>query len=317
MSTGNTPPLSKILIPVDGSESSKRAVDFAGCVAHDLGQRIQEICVLNVLGGGYLSEHLKNVDVRAQHLLESDTLKQLKKQYEAQNVQPILEEAMKEIKKFDVQAPLNSRIMDGVPAKKIMECAVEHDYSTIFIGRRGLSAMKEFFIGSVAISLINQPGHPSVYIVSESPLVDHTCPVPQILIPIDGSDCSRAALEEALIFTGCYRDRVREVSLVRVIDPALYEEKQMMGVSPEQEARDMLDEAKRMLAETGVPEERVDTVVLYGRPAEKILEMTGKMDANILFMGKRGHSQLTDMVVGNVTNEIIHRCTSAVIAVAA
>ncbi len=309
--------LTQFLLPVDGSEHSEKAVTFAACIARVMKERTRRVTLIHVLAGTYLKEHLeKRADVRAREVIESEIVRHLREEHIEKEVMPFIEREMERLRTMGVEQEIDYVIEDGRPAEKIMEVARDKGYSTIVIGRRGLSAMKEFIVGSVTISLINQPGHPTVYIVSETPISEDACPTPRVLVPLDGSEPGRAALEEALVFLRYFKDEIVEVDLLRVIDPARYEERRSQGIVPEEEGRAILDEAKEMVVAQGVPEERVDTLMLYGKPADRILDMALTRSINIIFMGKRGRSPLKDLIIGNTVMEVIHRMTSAVIVVA-
>ena len=307
--------LTRLLIPVDGSAHSKKAAIFSSCIAKAMKERIQCITLVHVLAGTHLKEALEKRDIRASEILKSDLLKKLREEHVNAEIRPFLEKEVELLRKMGVDRAIDYIIENGHPAEKIMEVARKRDFSTIIIGRRGLSAMKEFFVGSVTISLINQPGHPTVYIVSETPVAEDQCPLSRILVPVDGSSHGDSALEEAALFLHYFRHDVREVSLLRVIDPARYEERQRAGIMPEEEGREILDAAKKKVMEQGVPEDRIDTVMLYGKPANRILDMAMSRNVNMVFMGKRGRSPLKDLVIGNTATEVIHRLTGAIIVI--
>ena len=307
--------LTHFLLPVDGSPHCEKALLFTACITRAMARRIKAITLCHVLAGSHLKGHLEKIDMRAREMVESALLRKLREEHIEKEVLPFIEKGIQTLKILGVSQPVDYVIEDGRPAEKIMEVSEKKGVSTIVIGRRGLSAMKEFFVGSVTISLINQPGHPTIYIVSEQPLLEGECPIPRVLIPLDGSPHGESALEEALVFLRHFGADVREVVLLRVIDPARYEERRTQGILPEEEGRDILDGAKKRLVEHGIPESKVDTMMLYGRPADRILDMAMSRNSNIVFMGKRGRSSLKDLIVGNTAMEVIHRLTGAIIAV--
>jgi len=57
-------PFEKVLLPVDRSEHSKRAVKFAGKLFSSIENYISNITILHVITGGFLSKHIKNIDFR-------------------------------------------------------------------------------------------------------------------------------------------------------------------------------------------------------------------------------------------------------------
>ena len=66
-------PIPKILLPVDGSENSKRAVQFAGYLGASLGKGLSGLTLLRVVTGSYLARHISYIDFRAEVLKESET----------------------------------------------------------------------------------------------------------------------------------------------------------------------------------------------------------------------------------------------------
>ncbi|MCK5507252.1 MAG: universal stress protein, partial [Desulfobacterales bacterium] len=50
-------------------------------------------------------------------------------------------------------------------ADDILKEARDNDYGTIVMGRRGLSAVKEFFMGSVTTSVLNRSTSLAIWIV--------------------------------------------------------------------------------------------------------------------------------------------------------
>ena len=308
-------PLTKALIPTDGSQASMKAVDFAGCLAKALGPTLESILLVHVLGGAHLRKHMEKRDIRAAQVVESETILTLRERHIEEEVRPFLDEAARRLRELGAEQPVEELVVDGSPAGRIMELAHEKRTSTIFIGRRGLSALKEFILGSVTLGLVNQPGRPTIYIVSEEPLTEGVCPVPRILAALDGSAHTESILSELEALANVYRDEIQELVLVRVVDLARYEERKEQGINPESEAREIVDTAKGRLLKAGLPEERLETLILYGRPAERILELARERASNLVVIGKRGRSVLKDLIVGSVALEVIHRLTSAVIAV--
>ncbi len=167
MTNKKSPCLSRFLLPVDGSEHSMRAVNFAGCLASGLGNRVEIITLLYVLAGHYLSKHMANVDVRVGHILKSDLLGRLKEQYLSDSVKPILTGAEELLRRLDPKTSLDYKIAEGDPAEQILKMAEEGEYSTIVIARRGLSKLKEVFLGSVTSTILHRPQHPTIYVVGQ------------------------------------------------------------------------------------------------------------------------------------------------------
>ncbi len=310
-------PLSKILVPIDGSQPSERAVFLTGCLAIALGSTVQQISLVHVLAGSYLRQHMANIDIRAERVIETDLFKRLREPFVEKQIMPLIDRAMEELKSLGVKIPVDWIILDGNPADKIIETAETNGYSTIVIGRRGLSRVKEFLIGSVTSSILHRPHHPSVYVVGQMAIEDKICPVPSILIPIDGSDCSMAAVKEACVFGSCLNHCLNKIILLRVIDLATYEQKVRENGKggPEKDAEEILNKAYEILINAGVPSNKVHKIAKYGWPADTILDTAKNEEINLIIIGRYGRSALKDLVIGGVSSQVLHKAVDHTVAI--
>jgi len=313
--TSTVEPLSTFLLPVDGSERSKKAVGFIGCLVAALGDRVQTITLIRVLAGGYLKRHLADMaKVRVKgEIIESDIFKTSREEHILKNIRPMLEEAEAELKKFGVKAPINQKIADGVPSEQILQVAEDGDYSTIVMGRRGISAVREVLLGSVTASLLHKPIHQSVYVIGtkvDTPKAD-ACPIPRILVPLDGSPHAVSAAQEAAILARSYGNALAEVTLLHVIDLARYAKREYADKSQEE----IINETQRILTDSGVSESKVVSVVEYGSPGEVILNTAREKQSNLVIIGRRGRSAFHELFMGSVSREVVQRCTDATVGV--
>jgi nucleotide-binding universal stress UspA family protein len=315
MDRNKNPELTKFLLPIDGSESSNRAVSFAGCLMSGLGGRVKGVTLLHVLAGHYLSTHMTNVDVRAGYLIESDVFKRLKEQHVESAVKPLIDAAEAELKRVGVTVPVDSRVVDGDPAEQIRKVGEEGAYSTMIMGRRGRNQVSEILLGSVTSKLLHQPHHLTTYVVGQRVLFEGACMLPRILIPLDGSPDALAAVTEAAVLGASYGASLDSMTLLRVIDLARYWERSGSGQPPEQEADQILQQGRQILIDAGVDQEKVEAIPKYGRPVDVIMEIADDSDVNLVVMGRRGRSAIKDLLAGSVSSEILHRCQGPAVAI--
>jgi nucleotide-binding universal stress UspA family protein len=114
--------ISKILVAVDGSEGSKRALKNAIQIASKFKANIT---LLNV-----------------QQPLSFD----LKPEFSNEIGQSILSDVTSEIK----GVKLDKKLEFGNPAETIINVADKGKYDIIVVGKRGMSTVKRFFLGSVS-----------------------------------------------------------------------------------------------------------------------------------------------------------------------
>jgi nucleotide-binding universal stress UspA family protein len=150
---GQAPPVKKILLAVDASAASMKAVEF---VASFLGGQGYEICVFHAIPGlGAVNFDLSEVKKHEPPEVEmSDTCLEAFKLKVArlfQDVKDRLTAAGFESEK------ISEKIISGVHSRSdaIVKEAADGGYGTIVVGRRGLSKVDAFFMGRV--------GHEVVY----------------------------------------------------------------------------------------------------------------------------------------------------------
>ncbi|WP_456432528.1 universal stress protein [Thermosulfuriphilus sp.] len=304
--------IEKVLLPIDGSLPSKRAAEFTACLTAPLGERVQKITLLHVLAGGYLSAHMANIDIRTEFLKETALFKRLKEQYLEKNVTPMFEEVKEVIRSLGVRIPVEQVVLDGDPAREIVRFAQENHYSTIVMGRRGLSPVRELLLGSVTQSVIHRPGCHTTYVVGQEVLVDGSCPIPRVLIPIDGSPNSLGAVNEiACLLEAAGPNWIEKITILYVIDISFGED---LNDGQRLEGEDILATARQILIEAGAQPERIKREVRLGRPAEEIIRLAEEENYNLVIMGRRGRSHLKELVLGSVSATVLHRLSTPTLA---
>jgi len=133
--------LRNILVAVDGSENSDRALDFA----LDLGEKFNAaIMILNVSGSltmGTVPEESTAYSGGSMAAFAKD----LRKIHEE-----ILSKAVARAKMVKPSLAISSMFMEGDPALEIVDATKEGGFDVIVVGHKGLGRMKELFLGSVS-----------------------------------------------------------------------------------------------------------------------------------------------------------------------
>ena len=315
MDTKNILPLSRFLLPVDDSEPCMRAVNFAGCLADGLGDRVEKITLLHVFGGGYFSEHMSNIDFRAAEIIESSQFAIIKQQYIDSTVRPMLDSAEEVLRQTVPDIEVEQLAVDGTPADQIAKISDEGAFSTIIIARSGHGKISTILLGSVTSSLLHRPFHPSIYVVGERIMDGGACLLHKMLVPVDGSSSSMAAVDEAAEIAKSHGEDFKKIILLRIVDIGKYEDKLKEGVKPEEDAERILLEAKKRLLKAGVQKKYIDILAVRGTPADTIVKLAKEQDITIVMMGRTGRSAVKEVLMGSVSNEVIHRCTEPTVAI--
>ncbi|MEW6079591.1 MAG: universal stress protein [Thermodesulfobacteriota bacterium] len=309
-------PIPKILLPVDGSDDSKRAVLFSGCLGSFLGKGLAGITLLRVIAGGYISRHLANVDYRAADLLKnSEVFRRVREEHVNQTIRPLLDDMEKVLRELGTDAAVTTLVTDGDAANEIIRVATEGNYTTIMMARRGITARRGAALGSVTNKVIYAAYGHTVYVVGYRTLERAACPIPRILVPVDGSPYSIKGLEHAACLAAGLKDALGGITLLRVINVALHMERLRMGIDPEIEAHDILDKGRQMLQEAGIREDLIQTKVRIGIPAEEIIGDIETEDYNLVIMGRKGRTALKEMLLGGVSSTVLQRCGNPTFAI--
>ncbi len=143
----------KVLIAVDGSDASLQAVDF---VASQLGPFGYAVQLLHVIRGGSLNPN--NPEFIPPEAIEIIT-KEISKQFEDMKSRLITAG-------FEADK-VSEKIISGVSSRSqaIVAEAEDGGFGTIVMGRKGVSRIQEFFIGSVSEKVIHSGRDFTVWVV--------------------------------------------------------------------------------------------------------------------------------------------------------
>jgi len=148
----------KILVCMDGSENAIKAVDHAGFM---LSGTDCKITIYHSL------RHLRRY-VPKETLAAAPDLEQIWKARTGQQISPSIKKAREMLLGAGLQPDqITTKVVDGSrsAAHDILKEAHDNDYGTIVLGRRGVSALKEFFIGSVTSQILHDSMGLAIWIV--------------------------------------------------------------------------------------------------------------------------------------------------------
>lgn len=138
-----------------------------------------------------------------------------------------------------------------------------------------------------------------------------------ILVPIDGSESSRRALDVAReLGPGAVLHLLSVPELAAIQDGldswagavALDEVRRRA----EWEARELLTRTREALEPV---DQTIETHVAWGSPARVIVEEAERLGVQAIVMGSRGLSELSGLVVGSVSHRVMHTAGCRVVTV--
>ena len=134
--------INKILVPIDGSVHSDRALSYALDLAEKYSAEIKLLSVAQpVVAMG--------VVVLTQPMMSPASTTIYVKEIEAAH-DKMLAEASKKVKEAKPEIKITKQLVNGRPADMIVEIANKENFDLIVMGSRGAGGIKEFFLGSVS-----------------------------------------------------------------------------------------------------------------------------------------------------------------------
>lgn len=145
-----------------------------------------------------------------------------------------------------------------------------------------------------------------------------------ILVPVDFSAASEAALLKAFELAECLKVRVVVLHVVHdpVDMPGYYSTmvKKKKLARMQDAARAMLDEfiqAFRKKYATKKRLKRTERILVIGLPVTRILQVAEKIDAAMVVMGSKGETGLKHFMLGSVAERTVQLCPLPVMVVKA
>ncbi|MFC5821759.1 universal stress protein [Nonomuraea harbinensis] len=166
----------------------------------------------------------------------------------------------------------------------------------LVIGSHGIGGMRGLLVGSVAHGVAGRAACDTV-VVSALPCL----PRGEIVVGVDGSYRSRLVLRAGFAEAGRRGARLRAVHAW-----AWPRRDGFQPADPGEEGR-ALPLLQELVTECGEPHPDVPVVaeVVHGHPAE-VLRQTAT-GADVLMVGSHGHGAFAGMVLGSISQELLHR----------
>ncbi len=140
----------------------------------------------------------------------------------------------------------------------------------------------------------------------------------KILVPLDGSEHSKHALEKAIQIARKFEGRITLIHAYTAHMVSLPKEYVHAETSPEivEVSRDfganILEDAKADLETVGV---QVESLLIIGQPVETIIEASRNGKFDLIVIGARGLSPIKEMLLGSVSHGVTSQAECPVLVV--
>lgn len=289
----------RILVALDNSTSSHSLFNTALTLAKTTHARLMLLHVLSDEEIGYpnirdLPDHLErweNSKTEGRSLLRSRQATAIAAGIETEIAQP-----------------------SGISGSTICQVAQDWQADLIVLGHRGLSGLNEAIRGSVSNHVIHYAPCSVLMVQGRTDsLLD------RFLIALDGSSISQQAFDAGLALaklTGAELRLLHVLSLEEKDTPGFLslfsrnEQKEWQAY--EKPGLDLLRGYQDLAAQAAVHAEMTQTI---GSPGRVICEFAGHTQSQLIVVGRRGLSGLSELLLGSVSNYVTHYASTSVLIV--
>lgn len=216
-------------------------------------------------------------------------------------------------------AKVETYLEEGNPTEEILRRLEEEDYSLVMLGSRGSNLFKRLFLGSVAENVLHHARQPVLLLRNypcegkEEASYSLTCNsvFERILYVTDLSEGAKKALS--------YLEKMGDIPGATLDILHVHDTRAMEYMSTEkiqeisEEEKRQIEQIRQNLAEKGFS--FVEAHIVEDHPVAGILKYAEEKKPSLLVMGAKGKSKLLEMMLGSVTETIIHKAPCSVLVI--
>ncbi|WP_435180158.1 universal stress protein [Halorussus sp. AFM4] len=281
-----------ILVPVDGSEGADAAVGHAADIAERFDAAVRVLFVANTKRDSVTTVGTEVVDA-----LE-------------QKGEQIVEPVAADLRERGVDC--ETEVVQGAPATAIADYAESEGMDLVVMPTRGREGLSRLLLGSVTEKTLRLSEVPVLTIRTHED-ARTSFPYEDVLVPTDGSEAARAAVDQAVDLAAALDATVHAVSVVDDTSLGL----DVRSVSASEDLEDRAEEAVADVAaraeEAGV--ESVTEEVLRGRVHRRILGYVDDNDVDLVAVGTTGRGGTDRVLLGSVAERLVRSSPVPVLTV--
>jgi nucleotide-binding universal stress UspA family protein len=278
--------IAKILVPVDFSEFSEKAVAYALYLAEKYAAHITLVHAMVL--------HYEEIE-EAQHFKEYEKLVEFQENRTLQQFQKHNQQAGSQ------GVSIDSKILRGISAADaLLEFINDSDYDLVVMGTHGRTGIKKWLYGSVTEKVVQ---HSTVPVLTIHSAWDKLT-IERILVPVDFSDYSKKAVESALEFAKQFNARLVFLHVIaQEVHPAYYATSydSLFVIDPQLQARSI----KNLKEFTGGEIKNAEYVTREGRAYKEIVDYAKENECDLILMATRGLTGLEHLLIGSNTERVV------------
>jgi len=291
--------IQRVLFPTDFSEGSKRAFPQAAFLAdwHDA-----ELHILNVTGRHRhdYEETKKNFPIPLDTLTE--WLRRPAKSVSGSNWTDLSDLPIEQ-----------TQVESASPAERIVTYAEDQDIDLLVMGTHGRRGVDHMLFGSVTEEVVRFSPCPTFTVRTDAE-VEPSKAVGRILVPIDFSEASDAALEHGKEIAQTYG---AEIDLLHVVEEPFYPPAYGPDVAsfPTQDVVERVEKQLADMAREEIGYEHVMISARTGYPSSEILDYIDENEVDLVVMATHGRTGLDRVLLGSVAERVLRQSPTPVFIV--
>ena len=295
---------SRILVPIDFSPPSLKAIPYALAISRQFGADVQLLHV---------------TDVAQQPPPTLLTLPLVPQREWDQRLMKRLEALVMKYRTDGKVSALEPRT--GTAYEEICDVARELKADLIVVVTHGYTGFRRMFLGSVAERVVQHSPCPVLVVRQHlsrwdgaAHLRTHTgFKLARILVPTDFSDCSYSAFEYGLQLA---RDFGAELRLVHVINPHAFPfGDKYTALDPAELLHEIGDAAQKRMRSMGARTKgRYSARLIHGSPAIEICHAANE-DVDLIVISTHGRTGLGHILIGSVAEHVVRHAHCPVLVI--
>jgi nucleotide-binding universal stress UspA family protein len=290
--------ITRILCPVDFSDCSRRALDYAIAIGRRFGAAIEVLHVtpeVLVTGRAELQMQLDRLrsDAHAEVVAQTKRL-----------IDSIVAPGLR----------VEARVERGNPATQIVALAGHAESTLVVMGTHGRTGIQRFMLGSVVDKVLRLVQCPMLTVppLAIDPRAERM--FSRVLCPIDFSEPSASALHFAVSMTGKTNGRLMVLHAVEPQDEPL-EHRGIPVPDLRQELHDDAQDRVRTLLAGAHYAQAPEVLIVVGKAYVEILRVTAERNVDTIVMGVRGRGAIDRLLLGSTTEHVVRAATCPVLTV--
>jgi len=295
----------RILVPLDGSETAEAVLPYARLLAGDLKIPVELLTVVDVTEIG---RHL-----RSDQFTDLDALIK----YQVADHEKYLGGVAQSFKGEKVSCSVDR----GVTAGSIIDKARADKGTLIAMATHGRSGLTRWLLGSVAEKVLRAASNPLLLVrAGDGPATGGKATIDSVTVPLDGSELAESILAPVVELAKAVKLAVRLIRCYSVADMIYGYEDYSAGLGTlreksKEEAVEYLQARIRHLREQGLTE--LVPLTSEGEPGEAIIEAAKETPNSLIAMCTHGRSGVNRWLLGSITEKVVRHSGHPVLVIRA